>query len=329
VLHMFHTLTWHVTVPLLQPLRTCSTKGFRDSPSALMYLKCAGHGATTCTMCFGAPQYPATVCTLAQVWVWLMERPRTGSQDASSTPPAGAQPPRLSAAALADAGTALRNGIPGAANAGGLVAAARPQWAHPAVYVHIGPSCLSARLRRPAGRGNVRTACRQPEGHLSVQAGGAVRRNVARERRVGWERTMAELALQLGDLQSAICHALQVGLLAALGIPTTTLCQTANQCTSAGLGLATVVPQCASSDWLCVAILLSCWRTGAAPAGVPAAGAGAAAAALAWRAAVLLHGARCKCSSGFTFSIALGISVWRQQHTTRADGTGCPSAGGP
>jgi hypothetical protein len=30
---------------------------------------------------------------------------------------------------------------------------------------------------------------------------------------VGWERTMAELALQLGDLQAAICHALQVGLL--------------------------------------------------------------------------------------------------------------------
>jgi hypothetical protein len=34
---------------------------------------------------------------------------------------------------------------------------------------------------------------------------------VARERRVAWERTMAELALQLGDLQGAICHALQVG----------------------------------------------------------------------------------------------------------------------
>lgn len=26
---------------------------------------------------------------------------------------------------------------------------------------------------------------------------------------MAWERTMAELALQLGDLQGAICHALQ------------------------------------------------------------------------------------------------------------------------
>lgn len=159
-----------------------------------------------------------------------------------------------------------------------------------------GPRCTSAYTRPstdwwPAGPCSILVVCCQLAEQLSVHAGGAVRRNVARERRVGWERTMAELALQLGDLQGAICHALQVGLPSLSNYANLQLKVAICQRSSAECGLATVVPQRASSNLLCVAILLACWSAGAAPAGVPAAGAGAAAAAVAWPATVLLHGA--------------------------------------
>ena len=143
---------------------------------------------------------------------------------------------------------------------------------------------------------------------------------------MGWERTMAELALQLGDLQAAICHALQVG--PARSGRQVHACALLN-CQPVYI---VKVGTCRCGGRTCVlclvlCVLLLCRSAGAAPAGVPPAGAGAAAAALAWRATVLLHGA-CYERSSECCVVTLVIGLEWQQHATGADATKCPSAGG-
>ncbi len=64
----------------------------------------------------------------------------------------------------------------------------------------------SSRPRRLSAEALAASAAHLP---LSSAAGGRAA-GVERGRRVAWERCMAELALDLGDMELATCHALKV-----------------------------------------------------------------------------------------------------------------------